>query len=205
VVTEVILLAGVWLVFSGMFDVFHLSLGAISVAAVMFFNRAVRRLSPTQGGPAPRDQIRYLSVLTYLPWLLLQIVQSAVYVTRVILADPARVDPRIFSFRCDQPNEVAQVTLANSITLTPGTLTLAIEGDKYVVHALDQHSEAGVLTGEMQRRVAKMWGGSGAMISDSQSEPPADSPSDAPSDTPSGSPADTPSGTSSGTPPGKRG
>ena len=184
VVTEVIILAGVWLIFSGMFDAFHLSLGAISVAAVVLFNRSVRRLSPSQGGPAPRDQIRYLSVLTYVPWLLLQIVQSAVYVTRIILADPTRVHPRIFTFRCDQPNEVAQVTLANSITLTPGTLTLAIEGDQYVVHALDQHSETGVLTGEMQRRVAKIWGGSGAMISDSDSERLADS--------------------SIGTPPGKR-
>lgn len=84
-VTEVIILAGVWLIFSGMLDPFHLSLGAVSVVAVMLFNRSVRRLSPSQGGPAPRDQIRYRSVLTYVPWLLLQIVQYAIYVTRLIL------------------------------------------------------------------------------------------------------------------------
>jgi multicomponent Na+:H+ antiporter subunit E len=172
VVTEVIMLAGVWLIFSGMLDAFHLSLGAASVAAVMLFNRAVRRLSPARGGPAERAQIRYGSVLLYIPWLLLQIVISAVYVTRVILADPDCINPEVFRFRCDQPNEVAQVTLANSITLTPGTLTLAVDGDEYTVHALDTHSKSGVLTGEMQRRVAKMWGGSGAMLPGSHSEEP---------------------------------
>jgi multicomponent Na+:H+ antiporter subunit E len=164
------MLAGVWLIFSGMYDAFHLSLGAASVAAVMLFNRSVRRLSPARGGPAERAQIRYGPVLLYFPWLVLQIVLSAVYVTRLILADADRVDPRVFRFRCDQPNEVAQVTLGNSITLTPGTLTLAIEEDEYTIHALDLRSESGVLNGEMQRRVARIWGGSGAMIDGSSGD-----------------------------------
>ena len=161
VLSHALLLAAFWLVFSGKFDAFHLALGAASVAAVLIFNDAIRRLSPARGGPQARDRARLPVVLLYLPWLLWQIVSSAAYVTRLILAPRERVDPRLVHFRCDLPNEVADVVLGNSITLTPGTLTLDIQDDEFVIHALDQGVADGVLSGTMQRRVAQMWGGAG--------------------------------------------
>jgi len=163
VVSHALLLALIWVVFSGKFDAFHLALGALSVAAVLAFNGAVRRLSPNLGGPAARDRVRWVRVVLYLPWLLWQIIVSAVYVTRLTLVGADRIAPRIVRFRSDQPNEVAQVTLGNSITLTPGTLTLDIHDDEFVVHALDGVSADGLLQGDMPRRVAQMWGGSGAV------------------------------------------
>jgi len=131
------------------------------VAAVLLFNDSIRRLSPARGGPKARERARFALVLLYLPWLLWQIVSSAAYVTRLILAPRERVDPRLVYFRCKLPNEVADVVLGNSITLTPGTLTLDIDDDEFVIHALDQGVADGVLSGTMQRRVAEMWGGAG--------------------------------------------
>jgi multicomponent Na+:H+ antiporter subunit E len=163
VVVQAAVLALIWIVFSGKFDAFHLSLGALSVLLVLGFNGAVRRLSPSLGGPAARGRIHWTRLVAYVPWLLWQIVVSAVYVTKLTLVGEEEIDPCIVRFRSDQPNEIAQVTLGNSITLTPGTLTLDIHDDEYVIHALDRRSADGVLTGDMQRRVAGMWGGTGAM------------------------------------------
>jgi len=160
---QAVVLALIWIVFSGKFDAFHLSLGALSVVLVLGFNRAVRRLSPTLGGPAGRERIRWTRLALYVPWLVWQIIVSAVYVTKLTLVGEEEIDPCIVRFRSDQPNEVAQVTLGNSITLTPGTLTLDIHDDEFVIHALDRKSADGVLTGDMQRRVAGMWGGTGAL------------------------------------------
>jgi multicomponent Na+:H+ antiporter subunit E len=163
VVVHALVLAGVWIVFSGKFDAFHLALGVVSVGLVLGFNGAIRRLRPSLGGPAARERILWSRALLYVPWLLWQIVVSAAYVTKLTLVGEEKIAPRIVRFRSDQPNEVAQVTLGNSITLTPGTLTLDIHDDEYVIHALDEQSAEGLLTGDMQRRVAGMWGGSGAV------------------------------------------
>ena len=163
VVNQAILLSAIWIVLSGKFDAFHLALGAFSVALVLVFNDASRRLRPARGGPARRDRINVARAVLYLPWLMGQIVSSAVYVTRLILAPEGRVDPRIVRFKSDQPNEVASVTLGNSITLTPGTLTLDIHGDEYVIHALDQGVAEGLLGGAMQDRVAGLWHGKGGV------------------------------------------
>ena len=161
VLNHVLILSLIWIVFSGKFDAFHLALGAVSVAAVLLFNLAIRRMSPAHGGPAARAPFRLREAVFYFPWLLWQIVVSAIYVTRLTLLGEKRIDPHIVRFRSDQPNEVAQVILGNSITLTPGTLTLDIEGDEYVIHALDRYSATGLLEGSMPRRVARLWGGTG--------------------------------------------
>ncbi|MHC4850322.1 MAG: Na+/H+ antiporter subunit E [Planctomycetota bacterium] len=163
VVNQALFFALIWIVFSGKFDAFHLTLGAVSIAIVLVFNGAVRRLSPAHGGPAARQPFRWGEAIFYFPWLLWQIVVSALYVTKLTLIGEAVIDPRIVRFRSDQPNEVAQVILGNSITLTPGTLTLDIDEDEYVIHALDQHSATGLVTGDMPQRVARMWGGDGAV------------------------------------------
>ncbi|MEM8885607.1 MAG: Na+/H+ antiporter subunit E [Planctomycetota bacterium] len=164
-VNHALLLSVIWLVFSGLYDAFHLTLGAISVALVMGFNTAIRRLSPTHGGPEKRERLVWVRVVAYVPWLVLQIVSSALYVARLTLAGESKIDPCIVRFRSEQPNEVALVTLGNSITLTPGTLTLRIDErrDEFFIHALDQSSAEDVLDGDMARRVAGMWGGTGTL------------------------------------------
>ena len=64
--------------------------------------------------------------------------------------------PQMVRFRTSLRSEFARYVFANSITLTPGTVTLSVEGDKFVVHAISQ-KVADELPGEMEKRVAKIF------------------------------------------------
>ncbi len=158
VVGHTLLLAAIWLVFSGKFDLFHLALGVVSVVAVLLFNDAIRRLSPAHGGPARRGHVHLLRVVFYAPWLLWQIIVSAAYVTKLILAPSERLDPRLVHFHCELPNELAQVVLGNSITLTPGTVTIDVTGSTFTVHALTPASADDLRSGKMDREAARFEG-----------------------------------------------
>jgi multicomponent Na+:H+ antiporter subunit E len=94
----------------------------------------------------------------YLPWLLLEIVKSNIDVAKIILSRDLPMRPHIIRTPTSQRTDVGRVIFANSITLTPGTITLAIRGDEIVVHALADEFAEGLETGEMDRRVCAMEG-----------------------------------------------
>lgn len=95
----------------------------------------------------------------YLVWLLIQIVKSALYVSRISLSDRSEVDPSIAYFKADYDSPFARALLANSITLTPGTITIDITDDGiYSVHALTRELREGLLDGSMQKRIADVFG-----------------------------------------------
>lgn len=94
-------------------------------------------------------------VISYLIWLIVQIAKSAVYVAGISLSDKSKVDPSIAFFRADYDSPYARALLANSITLTPGTITIDITDDGvYSVHALTRELREGLLDGSMQQKVA---------------------------------------------------
>jgi multicomponent Na+:H+ antiporter subunit E len=68
------------------------------------------------------------------------------------------IDPVLVRFRTGMQSNLAKVTLGNSITLTPGTFTLWIEGDSFLVHAIHPDMASGLLDGTMQRTVAAVFG-----------------------------------------------
>lgn len=97
--------------------------------------------------------------IAYFAWLLLQIASSAFYVAKVSLFRTSEVDPSIVWFRADYDNPAARAMLANSITLTPGTITIDITEDGYYsVHALTDKVREGVMDGSMQAKVAWLYG-----------------------------------------------
>ena len=83
---------------------------------------------------------------------------STVYVTWLALhpAMKKKIAPRIVTFKTRLKSDLARVTLANSITLTPGTITIRIEDDIFIVHALSDKVAAG-LPGEMEERIARIF------------------------------------------------
>ena len=100
-----------------------------------------------------------LRMIPYLLWLLVQITKSAVYVSGISLSDKSKVDPSVAYFRADYDSPYARAMLANSITLTPGTITIDITDDGiYSVHALTQELRDGLLDGSMQQKVAHAFG-----------------------------------------------
>ncbi len=143
----------VWLLLSGHFDQALVTYGVLSSAFVVALMAHLRILDaealPIHLGIRP---------FLYFPWLFKEIVVSNIAVAKVILDPKLPIQPRLLRVKASQQSDVAQVIYANSITLTPGTVTLDVRNGDFLVHALTDDSAAGLLTGEMDRRVARLEG-----------------------------------------------
>jgi multicomponent Na+:H+ antiporter subunit E len=95
--------------------------------------------------------------IVYIPWLLYQIVSSNIHVALVALSKKKPIDPRIIRFKTKLESDISWVTLANSITLTPGTITMDIKDGEFFVHALDKKVADDLHAGEMEDRVAHVF------------------------------------------------
>ena len=81
--------------------------------------------------------IGIFSTFKYLVWLFKEIAKSNIAVTKIILSGDKLQNQKMFEMPVSQKSEIAQVVFANSITLTPGTITVETEDDNFIVHALD--------------------------------------------------------------------
>lgn len=142
-----------WVILSGKFDLFHLSLGIISCAIVtafsgdLLFSESGTRIFFRHG----------LRVLGYIPWLLYQVALANFHILYLVFHPKMMdlIDPQIIRFESSLKKEISLVTFANSITLTPGTITMYVSvGGAFQVHAIDRKSGE-PLPGEMERRVAR--------------------------------------------------
>ena len=150
-----LLLLVTWIIFSGVIDVFHLSLGVISCGIVTWLSSDFLFQNDGKG-----LQTRFVEVgrfIGYCLWLLWQIILANIHVLKLALASNNReMRPQMVRFRTSLQSEFARYVFANSITLTPGTVTLSVEGDEFVVHAISR-KVADELPGEMEKRVAKIF------------------------------------------------
>jgi len=146
----------VWLILSGKFDLFHISLGVIS-CLIVAYTSAELLLPQEKLGRLIKMWLRFIR---YQPWLLYQIFLANLHVMYLVLHPRMRelISPRIIRFKSKLDDEMSLFIFANSITLTPGTITVhvTVNGD-YAVHAIDKAS-GDPLPGEMERRVAKIMG-----------------------------------------------
>ena len=150
-----------WLILSGKFDVFHVAMGAGSALCVALGTRRLLLLPPEIAAPGAHPVgAMPLRFLGYVPWLMWEIVVSSLYVAYVVLHPKMPIQPRLLSFKTVFPHVLAKLTLAASITLTPGTVTLDVDGDEFLVHALTDTSAKGLEPngGAMHRRVAALFG-----------------------------------------------
>lgn len=151
------LLMSFWLVMSGYFDAFHIGLGVVCVVLVMGIDAKLKGIRFYDDDEDVLSQIRYGYGLYYIGWLLVQIVISGIHVAGVILSPRYVNRTALVTFKVDLPSAQARVILANSITLTPGTLTLDVQGDTFTVHALVPESYAGIVDDSMPRHVLKLF------------------------------------------------
>ncbi len=147
-----------WILLSGKFDVFHLSLGIISCALVSYFSSDL--LFPHFNMSLGKLIIAWTRFALYIPWLLYQIILSNLHL--LYLAFHPRmmelIDPQIIRFKTRLRSDLSQLTFANSITLTPGTITIYVSSDGYFrVHVIDVKSGES-LPGEMEERIARAFG-----------------------------------------------
>lgn len=140
-----------WTIMSGMFDAFHFSLGILCCLLVAFFSSDL--LFPDLGKPWIKETI---GIIRYLPYLLWQIILANLQVSYIVLHPRMldKIDPHLFRFETKLKRPLSKVAMAQSITLTPGTITVNIHENQIAVYALTREAAA-ALPGEMERQVAK--------------------------------------------------
>lgn len=149
-VTTFVLLLAFWLVLSGHYDLFHVASGLLCAGLVTALSGDLLSLGGRETG------LNVWRFITYLPWLLYQIVLANVHVVSLIFV-PKEIRPQVVRFRTTLTSDLARTTLGNSITLTPGTVTMDIVDDEFVVHALSDKVARDLLTRDMERRVARIF------------------------------------------------
>lgn len=150
------LMLAVWLVFSGMFDAFHVTLGIISAAFVAWLSSDLL-FEERSAGPGQRLRQGW-RLAWYFLWMLWQILLANLHLLRLALwpGGMEEIHPQIVRYRTALKTDFEKFLLANSITLTPGTVTLKILGDDFYIHAISRQAVEG-LGGEMERRIRRVF------------------------------------------------
>ena len=144
-----------WLLLSGIFDnTLILSLGAASIAATAYLSHRMGLLDQ-EGAPVqlvPR-------IFGYWAWLFLEIGKANFIVARAVLSKDAAISPKLFRVRAEQTTDIGRVIFANSITLTPGTVSIDLHDGEVLIHALTEElaDAAGIVA--MGRRVCAVESG----------------------------------------------
>ena len=145
------LLIAAWLLWSGYLKPLLIGLGALSCILTVWI---VRRM-----GYFDDENFAFhydWRLLGFWAWLCGEVVKSSVEVARVVLRRRVDVEPTVVDIDGSGLGPVDLALLGNSITLTPGTLTLDVHEDRLLVHALTADGAAALERGEMQRRVAAL-------------------------------------------------
>lgn len=141
-----------WLALSGHYTAFLVTLGALSAVLCTFLAIRLRILDDAHAVHLlPR-------ALTYWPWLVWEVLKSAWGVTRIVLHPRLPISPTLFTVKPGQKTPVGIATYANSITLTPGTLTVSLENGMFLVHAISREGADDLETGRMDARVRRFEG-----------------------------------------------
>lgn len=146
-----------WIAMSGFLDAIHLTFGVLSVGGVLMLNYQLKKHRFYTDDMDNLDELRLFRAAYYFFWLIYQIIIAGFHVLGIILRPSMPIEPSIIKFRVDLPSSHAKMILGNSITLTPGTLTIDIEGDLFIVHSLDDASFESLKNDEMPRQVLQLF------------------------------------------------
>lgn len=139
---------------AGRFDLFHIILGAASSLFVTVISGDLLFKESHNKGHKGRvkEAFRFIA---YIPWLIYQIILANWQVARLALSPRMSelIDPQLIKIKVNVKSDIAKVTFANSITLTPGTIAAGIKGNEFLIHALWQPAVDDLLSQEMEKRI----------------------------------------------------
>jgi multicomponent Na+:H+ antiporter subunit E len=146
-----------WIVLSGKFDGFHLLLGILSALVVTMWSGSL--LFQDKEKSVLRRGQDFFRFVPYVFWLLYEIVLANFHVVYVALHPnmKALLAPQMVIVKTNLKKDLSKFVFANSITLTPGTVTVRIDDQTILVHALTKQTAQGV-PGEMEKKVASVFG-----------------------------------------------
>ncbi|HEY5863988.1 MAG TPA: Na+/H+ antiporter subunit E [Candidatus Tectomicrobia bacterium] len=141
-----VLLFALWIILSGKLDVLHLLMGAVITLCITLGTYRLLLLPPAIGTETvhPAMVVPWSRLLTYIPWLCWEIVVASLQIAYLVLHPKMPISPCLVCFRMPLPHTLARLTLATSITLTPGTVTLDVQDDEFLVHALTTEGARGL-------------------------------------------------------------
>ena len=149
--TSMVMMA-LWLMLSGIYKPMLIGFGVVSVALVVVI---VRRMDQVDGDHV-QISIKPIQFFFYLFWLLIEIAKSNWRVTKIILSQTISIRQNLFEVPYTQSSDLGQVIFANSITLTPGTLTIETVSGDFLVHALSYDPTDMDALADMDRRVTEI-------------------------------------------------
>jgi len=143
-----LLLFAFWLLLSASYDVVYVAAGAVIASVVMWLNSA---------GSHSTRKVSWLAGVRYLLWLIGRISKSGLHVSRLILDPALPISPRLVRHKTKLTSDGELVVLGNSITLTPGTITVEVAPGELVVHAIDEASCADLADGVLDAKVGRVF------------------------------------------------
>ncbi len=148
----VVALFAFWLLLSGM-PVPFLVLSGLGCAIAVVLLSGRLNLVAEESGPI---RLVWSNLLVYCPWLIKEIALAAWDVSKRILNPRLPISPTLVEFRPSQKTDAALAIHANSITLTPGTISVEAEPGRFLVHALTEEGALSLAGSEMNRRCAEL-------------------------------------------------
>ena len=153
VLTALIMFA-FWIFLSGKFSLILLLSGLISSLLVSYMSNDLL----IGNGDMKLGFIRTIRFIRFLPWLLWQIVLANIDLAIRTLHPKMPINPMLINFKNNLKTDLGMVILANSITLTPGTVTIDVNENEFLVHVISEKAAQSLISGEMQARVKKIEG-----------------------------------------------
>ncbi|MEL6962017.1 MAG: Na+/H+ antiporter subunit E [Pseudomonadota bacterium] len=153
IISLAVVLSLLWLLLSGHYNPLLLSLGLVSVILTLVVSVRMK-VADREGHPVHLA----LRGLLYWPWLIKEIVVANIDVAKAILGLSDDIRPSLFVVEASQRTDLGRTIYANSITLTPGTVTLGMDGDQLTIHALTAGAKKGLASGDMDRKVTALEG-----------------------------------------------
>ena len=145
-----VLLLVIWLLWSGIYKPLLIGLGVFSCLLSVWLAKRTGFFRHAM----PLRALLRLPALWF--WLLQEVIKSSLEVARVVLSPSLPIQPELVELTTGEESDSAKVILGNSITLSPGTVTIDVHEDRLLVHCLTANSAAGLRSGEAERRTARL-------------------------------------------------
>ena len=139
-----------WVIFNGSISAEIAAIGVVIAVLLFCFICKFMDYSLKKEFNLYRNILRGAS---YLLLLLAEIIKANYSVICLILSPKYEIEPKLVKFRVDLKSDTLRAVLADSITLTPGTITVTLEGDEYLVHCLDKDLAEGMSDSEFVRKL----------------------------------------------------
>ena len=144
-----VILGSLWLLWSGIYKSLLIIFGAGSVLLVLLITIRMNRVDDDR----IQIELNPGKFIGYIGWLLVEIAKSNIAVTKTILSSSMPIKQKLFNVPYTQRTDLGQVIFANSITLTPGTVTVETEDGHFLVHALSYSHDDLEALADMDRHV----------------------------------------------------